>query len=351
MSVKLLDCTLRDGGHVNNADFGAQKIRSIIQGLVTAGIDYIELGFLRDGCFSPDQTLYNDVSEIYPYLPDKAEGIKYTVMIRPDWYDIRQLSESEEKIDIIRFAFYYKDIDMMRQYANIVAKKRYKYICNPVNIMGYSDTDLVELIEQVNDIHPEQFTIVDTYGSMTIEDLYRIYGIMEQKLDCSIRIGLHLHENQSLAFGIAQEFLRIKENGRDAVIDGSLLGMGRIPGNLCTEIISDYMNSRYGCNYNNDILYQIIGEYIEPIKQEISWGYSPAYFISARLNMHRSYAEYILKKQEFSLYEICQILKSIDKSMRSEFHNKHLEEKCEEYRRRKKDEKHIEYYSSNSCKS
>lgn len=339
MNIKLLDCTLRDGGHVNNADFGSDKIRSIIQGLVSAGMDYIELGFLRDGQFSSEQALYNDVTDIYSYLPETAKKSKYTVMIRPDWYDIKQLSESDGRIDIIRFAFYYRDIVLMRQYARTVTEKNYRFICNPVNIMGYSDVELHELIKQVNDIHPEQLTIVDTYGSMTIMDLHRIYGIIEQELAEDIRIGLHLHENQSLAFGIAQEFIQIKKRDRLAVIDGSLLGMGRIPGNLCIEIIADFMNSQYGHKYDMDALYQIIGECIEPIKAEIPWGYSPAYFISARLNMHRSYAEYILKKSEFSLYDISQILKSIDMPMRSEFHNEYLEKKCEEYRRRKTDEK------------
>lgn len=335
MNVKLLDCTLRDGGHVNNADFGRERICGIIRGLTAAGMDYIELGFLRDGQFSHDQALYNDVTEIYPYLPDNGGKSEYTVMVRPDWYDIGQLSDSDGRIEIIRFAFYYRDIELTRKYAQIADRKKYRFICNPVNIMGYSDTDLQELIKQINDIHPEQLTMVDTYGSMTIKDMHRIYDIIESRLDRDIRIGLHLHENQSLSFGLAQEFLRIKENDRNAVIDGSLLGMGRIPGNLCIEIISNYMNKHYGSSYDNDILYKMIGEYIEPIKREIPWGYSPAYFMTAQLNMHRSYAEFILKKQEFDLYDISQILKSIDIPMRSEFHNNHLEEKCEEYRRRK----------------
>lgn len=339
MNVKLLDCTLRDGGHVNNADFGGERIRGIIRGLTAAGMDYIELGFLRDGQFSPDQALYNDVTEIYPYLPDNVGKSKYTVMVRPDWYDIGQLSDSEGRIELIRFAFYYRDIELTRKYADISGRKKYRFICNPVNIMGYSDTDLQELVRQINDMHPEQLTMVDTYGSMTIKDLHRIYEIIESGLDRDIRIGLHLHENQSLAFGLAQEFLRIRENGRDAVIDGSLFGMGRIPGNLCIEIISEFMNKQYGCSYDNDILYKLIGEYIEPIKREIPWGYSPAYFMTAQLNMHRSYAEFLLKKKEFDLYDISQILKSIELPMRSEFHNDHLEEKCEAYRRRKTDGK------------
>ena len=332
--IKLLDCTLRDGGHVNNADFGKETIRKLVFGLADAGIDYVELGFLKNGCYTEDQAIFNDVSDIYAYLPPNWEKTVFTVMIRPDWYDIRQLSYSAGIISTIRFAFYYDDIELMQQQAKIVREKGYRFICNPVNIMGYSAGTLSELVNRINEIHPEQLTIVDTYGAMGILDLQRIYDTIERHLAPDIRLGLHLHENQSLSFGLAQEFLRIKEPEREGVIDASLLGMGRVPGNLCIEIAADYLNSVYGCNYKMDTLYELIGNYIEPIKKKIPWGYSPAYFIAARLNMHRSYAESLLQKNELNLYDINKILHTIDESMRSKFHGDYLEEKYKEYRRK-----------------
>ena len=331
MNKKILDCTLRDGGHVNNADFGKEKIKGIIHGLVDAKIDYVELGFLRNGNFTEHQALYNNVKEIIPYLPEEQQNTKFTVMIRPDWYDITQLSESNSKIETIRFAFYYKDIKLLKEQCKVAKAKGYHNICNPVNIMGYTDEYLKKLIEQVNEIHPEQLTLVDTYGSMRIPNLQHIYEIIEKYLEKDIRVGLHLHENQSLAFGLAQKFLDLKKADRSIVIDGSLFGMGRVPGNLCIEVIAEYMNSIYKTCYDVDKLYFLIGKYIESIKQVFPWGYSPAYFITACLNMHRSYAEFLLKRKNLSLSDINEILKTIEPDMRSEFHGDYLEKKYQEY--------------------
>lgn len=331
MSIVLLDCTLRDGGHVNNADFGEDVIIKIIDGLVRAKLNYVELGFLKNGHFTKDQSSYNDISQIFPYLPSEQQVTKFTVMIRPDWYDIRQLSQATEQIHTIRFAFYYRDIKLLKEQISIAGKLGFHYICNPVNVMGYNDQELCELIKQINDLHPEQMTLVDTYGAMRLENLHRIYGIVECELDPGIRLGLHLHENQSLAFGLAQEFIKLHNPDRDIALDASLFGMGRMPGNLCIEIIADYLNNACNGGYDTDILYQLIGDCIEPIKQAIPWGYSPAYFITACLHMHRSYAEFLLKKPGLKLSDINHILKSIHEDMRDEYHAEHLEEQYRKY--------------------
>lgn len=310
--IELLDCTLRDGGHVNQARFGKNNIGEIILGLVNSNIDYVELGFLKNGKFSEDQTNFNDVSQIYEFIPQGINST-LTVMIRPDWYDISQLSPCDGRIEVIRFAFYYKDFALMEEQANRARKLGYRIICNPVNINGYSDNQLLELVSRVNRLMPEQLTMVDTYGAFTYEKMRRRYYLINENLDIRIRLGIHLHENMGLAFALAQDFLSIRDYRRDVVIDASLLGMGRIPGNLCIELIADFLNSKYGKKYHTKILYNLIGRYIQPIKDEIPWGYSPAYFITAKEEMHRSYAEYLLKKEDIGLKEICDILSRIRK--------------------------------------
>ena len=84
------------------------------------------------------------------------------------------------------------------------------------------------ILDQVNEIHPYQFSIVDTFGSMRRRDLERIVSLVDHNLAPDIRVGLHLHENMALSFCLAQEFLD-KHLGRDTTVDGSLMGMGRIP--------------------------------------------------------------------------------------------------------------------------
>ena len=125
--------------------------------------------------------------------------------------------------------------------------KGYNVFCNPINIMGYSDQMLLDLFQKVNQIQPYAFSIVDTFGSMMKSDLQRIYSLAEHNLDASIVIGLHLHENLALSYSLAQEFIAMKSAERKSVIDASMLGMGRVPGNLCLELFMDYMNKNLGC--------------------------------------------------------------------------------------------------------
>lgn len=324
-NISILDCTLRDGGHVNDSEFGRETIHEIAYGLAQANIDYIEMGFLKNGKFTMDQSSCTDAVEMNVNIPNDRKRTKYTAMIRPDWYDISQLSEKKQKVDIIRFAFYYRDFELMREYAEIVRDKGYGVICNPVNVMGYSDDNIKELSDRINLVKPEQLTIVDTYGALTFKDLNRIYNILEANLDGSIRIGLHLHENQSLAYGLLHEFLRIRKPDRGTVIDASLSGMGRMPGNLCLEILASHMNTYYAGDYDMEIIYRLIGKYIEPLKVTYGWGYNPVYFLTGKFNMHRSYGEYLIDR-DLDIYEISKLLVKVPDDMKDEFHRDVIED-------------------------
>jgi 4-hydroxy 2-oxovalerate aldolase len=296
-TIELLDCTLRDGGHVNKANFGKDAIHSIVESLVNSNLDYIELGFLRDGSFTSDESNYSKIEDAIKNIDlNTKKKQKYSVMIRPDWYDITQLAPCDGTVEFIRFAFYLKDIELTKKYCQYVSERGYKFILNPVNIMGYDPETLDSLLDIVNAIHPYGVTIVDTFGSIQRRDLIRLYEKYEEKLDKDIVIGLHLHENMASAFLLAQLFIDIKKPERKAIIDASLLGMGRIPGNLCIEMMLDYMNTEYGKNYNLKPTLSAISKYIEPIKQVIPWGYSPVYYFSGKEIIHRSYAEYFINK-------------------------------------------------------
>ena len=247
--IKLLDCTLRDGGYVNNWQWGFGSARRIIQTLTRAGVDVVEVGFLRnvDG-YDPDVTVCNTIEELNRLLPDEGQRghTMYSGMAMRSNYDIAKLSPYDGRgIEIIRITAHDYDIKDGMDFARRIKELGYKVSINPINIMGYSDKDLLWIFEQVNAIHPWQFSIVDTFGSMRRRDLERIVSMADHNLAPDIRLALHLHENMALSFCLAQEFLD-KHLRRDLAVDGSLMGMGRIPGNLPIELIADYMNEYFG---------------------------------------------------------------------------------------------------------
>lgn len=319
-NLTLLDCTLRDGGYINDWKWGFQQARAIVNALVKAGIDVVEVGFLRNvEGYDPDVTTCNRIEELNCLLPDNIKDTVFSAMAMQSNYDIKKLSEYNGKgIEIIRITAHDYDILEGLNFAKKIKDKGYKVSVNPINIMGYSDDEILQILEEVNRIQPYQFSIVDTFGSMKRRDLDRIVALVDHNLDRNVRVALHLHENMSLSCSLSQAFVD-KYLHRPISIDGSLLGMGRTPGNLPVELIADYLNDCMGKNYDIDSLLDAIQEYIVPIKGKSQWGYTPEYFLSARFNLHRNYAEHYLKKGTLTSRDINHLLSRIERKKATVF--------------------------------
>lgn len=292
-TVSLLDCTLRDGGHVNDFNFGADNIKKIISHLSKSNAEIIEVGFLKDASYSEHKSIFEYVEQADAILTNYKSAAKYSIMIRPDWYDIRKLRPSS-CVRLLRFAFYQEDLDLALKQAHIARDMGYEVFMNPVNITGYEDSELDEVLRAISDFHPNGVSIVDTYGCLTEPLMLPIVKKFNEILAEDVTIGLHLHENLSLSFSLAQRFLSMKPTKRNVVVDTSVLGMGRIPGNLPTELLMQYLNLNYGKNYKLNKVLALVDDPISEIKKAIPWGYSPEYAMSAFCGIHRSYPEYLI---------------------------------------------------------
>ena len=331
--LKLLDCTLRDGGYVNDWKFGFNTAKDIIYRLTKANIDVVEVGFLRNvEGYDPNITVCNSIEELNKLLPKNTGNTMYSAMAMRSNYDIDKLTPYTGRgIEMIRITAHDYDIEDGMDFARAVKEKGYKLSINPINIMGYSDERILWIIDQVNQIQPYQFSIVDTFGSMKRRDLDRIVSLVDNNLDRNIRVALHLHENMSLSCCLAQAFID-KHLNRPVAVDGSLMGMGRIPGNLPIELIADYCNDYTGKTYDIDYLMDAIQDYIAPLKGEPNWGYTPAYFLSARFNLHRNYAEHYLKKGDLTIREINHILARFDDNKKTAFDESYADSLYENYK-------------------
>ncbi len=332
-NLYLLDCTLRDGGYINNWKWGNSSIKAIISLLEKANIDIIEVGFLRNVEQEDDSiNVGNTIGFLNQFLPPKImKETKFCAMLMRSNYDISKLDTYKgEGIDFIRVTAHEYDLDEGIECAKEIKKKGYKVSFNPINIMGYSDEEILKIIEKVNILNPYQFSIVDTFGSMRRNDLNRITELVDHNLNNDIRLGLHLHENMSLSCSLVQMFLE-KNLKRSITIDGSLFGMGRIPGNLPLELIADYLNETRETRYDLDYLLDAIQLYISSYKQPSAWGYAPAYFLSARYNLHRNYAEHLLDKENLTVKDINHILSRIEESQKAVYNELYIDKLYEEY--------------------
>lgn len=338
--LKLLDCTLRDGGYVNDWKWGFSCARAIILALTRANIDVVEVGFLRNvGEYVKDVTVCDRIEELNRLLPGEYGNTMYSAMAMRSNYDITKLSPYSGKgIEMIRITAHDYDIEEGMDFAREVKEKGYKLSINPINIMGYSDEQILWIIDQVNAIKPYQFSIVDTFGSMKRRDLDRIVNLVDNNLDRGIRVALHLHENMALSCCLAQRFADFHLK-RPVAIDGSLMGMGRIPGNLPIELIADYLNDYRDTAYDIDYIMDAIQDYIAPIKGKTEWGYTPAYFLSARYNLHRNYAEYYLRKGDLTNRDINHILSDFSKDKMTVFDQGYADQMYYDYKDKVIDDK------------
>ena len=194
-------------------------------------------------------------------------------MIAQPYIPIDRISDYDgTSIDGIRVTFHENEIDEALIYAKQLMEKGYKVYIQPVGTTSYSDSDLLGLIEKVNTLKPYAFYLVDTLGIMYKNDLLRMFHLLENNLNTSISIGFHSHNNLQLSFSNAQELLTVHTK-RNIIIDSSVFGMGRGAGNLCTELVTHYINENIEGKYDTIPLLEIIDEHLSNIFTETQWGY------------------------------------------------------------------------------
>ena len=126
----------------------------------------------------------------------------------------------------IRLTFHNHEIDKAINWARIIKDKGYKIFMQPVGTISYTDLELLQLVERMNELTPYAFYIVDTLGSMTKNELLHFFYNIDANLNSNIRIGFHAHNNLQLAFSNAQELSRVQTQ-REVILDASIYGMGK----------------------------------------------------------------------------------------------------------------------------
>ncbi len=330
--AKLLDCTLRDGAYLVDKRFGDPTIRGIIEGLQRANIDYIEIGFLQDEGFGEGKTVYKNAAEAARFVPRNKKNSKFTVLMDYSRYSIENLEQNPgNSIDAVRACFFKKERYEALEVCQEIKRKGYKVFVQPVDILGYSDAEILELISISNRIEPYCISIVDTFGSMYEEDLQHIYSLMNHNLVSDCKIGFHSHNNMQLSNALSQAFLRFAHEKREVIVDGTLSGMGRGAGNTPIELIAQYMVTKLGYRYDMDALLDIIDGYMDNIRSRCNWGYSTPYFIAGCYSAHVNNITYLTGKNSVQSKDIRYILNRIGAENRKRYHYELLEQAYLEY--------------------
>lgn len=327
--IELLDCTLRDGAYINGSDFGNSTIRGMIKRLQDAKVEIIECGWLKNDPHKEGSSFFHVPSDLEPYLEAKDPNVTYVTMIDWDRYDLDNLPVCDGKsIDAIRVVFPRGKGKEGLEVAKRIREKGYRIFCQAANTLGYTDKEILELIDCVNETRPEVISIVDTFGAMYPEDLIRILSLFDNNLHKSIKIGFHSHNNQQLSFALSIEFVRrMTERGRNIIVDSSLCGMGRGAGNATTELVASFLNKKYSGNYDLDLIMDTIDLYMLPFQERFHWGYSIPNYIAGMYCSHVNNIDYLLKKHRATAKEIRCVISSLSKEERVKYDYDLLEHK------------------------
>jgi 4-hydroxy 2-oxovalerate aldolase len=331
MNIKLLDCTLRDGGYVNNWEFGEEHIRSVIIGLTSANIDIIECGFIQDKPHSDEQSLFNSIDEVLSVLPTEHKTSQYVVMMNSGEYDVSQLlSDDANKIFGIRIVFHAHQAEQTLTECKALKDKGYRVFLQPMGTDAYSDKSLIELIEKVNEIEPYAFYFVDSLGVMTSEDVVRIALLIHNSLNPGIVMGFHSHNNLQLSFSNVQKLINMRLK-RELIVDSSVFGMGRGAGNLHSELLANYLNTAFDADYGVDWILRVYDESIRNLREQFTWGYSVPHYLAAVYKCHQNYGSYLMKRATLPITDISVLLSRIPDESKRQYSEKLIDDLYVEY--------------------
>lgn len=328
MKISMLDCTLRDGGYVNEWKFGRRNIETIIENLTEAGMDIVECGYLcDDGRDDLRLTKVNNVDALNAIISkDKLLNCEFAMMIDLGNYDVDRLCEYHNgAISIIRLAFHKRDIENAFEVARNIQDKGYKVFLQPMVSLCYTDKEFLELIDRTNKLMPAALYIVDSFGEMKKRDLIRLFLMVDHNLNDKVQIGYHSHNNMQLAYSNAQALIE-EHTDRELIVDATVMGMGRGAGNLNTELFAQYLNEEDRYRYNIQKLLRISDKVLNRIYSQSYWGYSLAHYISARHNCHPNYASYLNEKNNLTIDEIDMMLSKMPSEKKVSFDREYVEQ-------------------------
>jgi len=326
-SIQLLDCTLRDGGYLVNKNFNENAIHNIVIGLTQAGVDYIELGFLQDEIGGKENVCFRNSIDAKKYIPENRGNTLYTAFADYSRYTADNLDDYDgQSFNCVRACFFKEERKDVLEFCRKIMLKGYKVFVQPVGILRYSMTELLDLLADFNEIQPYCFGIVDTFGSMYLEDLRLKLAVIHSELSPNIKLGFHSHNNKELSNALSMEFLNIMKGERDICVDATLYGMGRGAGNTRTEIIVDYLNKRLGKNYDLASILDVIDNSIQSITAHIKWGYDLQMYLSGIYSSHINNVKYLIEKAGLRTRDISWILSRLTDDERSRYDYSRLDE-------------------------
>ena len=259
--IKVMDCTLRDGGLVNDFFFSDEFVKDLYEANLKSGVDYMEFGYKASKEMFDVKKFgkwkFCDDKDIRAVVGDNKTDMRISVMADVGRCDFKKdiLNKKDSPIDLIRVATYINTIPAAVEMIEDCTKKGYETTVNIMAISKSNELDIDAALELLCQSSVGCIYLVDSYGSLYPEQVSRLadkYLEIADKHDK--KVGIHAHNNQQLAFANTIE---------------ALLGFLKNP------------------KYRINPLLKFIEKHIVPLKESgVVWGYDVPYLLTGILNQH-----------------------------------------------------------------
>lgn len=307
IKTEYLDCTIRDGGYINNWNFTDEEVIDCYKAVTNAGYDYFEIGFVRKDYDTRFGKYYSTPIETIKEIKNTVNGCKIAVMLEmKDNNNDYKLAEKEETgIDLIRLHTRFDSIVSENKINEILydtqiiterfRKQNYEVCVNVGSITKYSNSLTEHVLSFLAKLDLKCIYLADTFGSLdedsTRNTLYLMQNIL-LKNGSDIPLAFHAHNNMNDALAKAKVAL----NHRVKIVDSTVYGLGRGAGNLQTELLIMELNKR-GLKYDLLPVLEWGDKYIRSWTDRYSssyvYGNNPLYYLTGYFNIHPDYAKYV----------------------------------------------------------
>ncbi|MCL6589064.1 MAG: aldolase catalytic domain-containing protein [Firmicutes bacterium] len=300
--IKVLDCSIRDGGLLNNSNFEEDFVRAVYETCVAAGVDYMEIGYKASRkIFSPTEYglwKFCDEDDIRRIVGENKTGLKISVMADADRTDYHEdiLPKSQSVIDMVRVATYIHQIPTALDMIKDSHDKGYETTLNLMAISVVQEQELDEALEILAQTEVDVIYLVDSFGALYSEEVQALTRkYIKYAHEAGKKVGIHTHNNQQLAYANTIESLILGASFLDATIGG----LGRGAGNCPLELLLSFLKNP---KYHLRPVIQCIQDHIVPLRKKVTWGYDIPYMITGQLNEHPRAAMEFLDSEDNTNY-------------------------------------------------
>ena len=284
--LKVLDCTIRDGGLMNDHRFEDSFVKRVYETCVAAGIDYMELGYKADRKIFTDSKAgpwkFCTEDDLRRIVGENPTGIKLSVMAdaeRTDYHtDI--LPRDKSVLSCIRVASYVHQVPTALDMIKDAHDKGYETTFNLMALSTVQERDLFDALEVIVASPVDAVYVVDSFGSFYSEQVRDLTGkFVKLARDAGKEVGIHAHNNQQLAYANTIEAMLAGATWLDATI----AGLGRGAGNCPLELLLGFLKNP---KFHLRPVLQCVQDLFVPLSHELDWGYSIPYMLTGQLNIH-----------------------------------------------------------------